>query len=211
MTSTQSSDAASENPESKTYGDVLIRLMQKKDESAVCELWLAGLAQTADSLVFFMRPMASRKMKEYGDHATSEDGDVGPNGNKLMSEWGGKSDRCMLVACLQEAPDTIVGCVAVKKGMDHEKEEPKATIGSIWRMSVSKTVRRRGLGQKLMQAAEDWAKAKFACTSMGLWTANALAAKFYCDKCGFAVKEGQIQWYDPINPFPKVWTYRKDL
>jgi ribosomal protein S18 acetylase RimI-like enzyme len=146
-------------------------------------------------------------MKEYGEEATSASGDVGPNGSNLMEFWGDKEDRVMLVATLAEDPDVVVGAVAVKKGPSYSDVEPESTEASIWRMSVSSNVRRRGLGKKLMQAAEEWARDKYHCTSMGLWTANAVAGKFYCDKAGFEV----VPTEDMYSPHLKPLRYSKSL
>lgn len=201
------------NSATKTFeydGGVVVRKMEEKDAAAVCKLWVDGLAQTSENVFWPVRSIPENHMKEYAKHATSSEGDVGPDGANLMGYWGNKTDRCMLVATLTDDPETVVGSVAVKKGMEYSDEEPEATVGSIWRMSVSPSVRRKGLGHKLMQSAESIAKTEYECTSMGLWTGNVVAAQFYCKKCGFRILEGQENWYDFLNPFPVPLKYVKD-
>lgn len=191
-------------------GGVIVRKMLDRDVSTVCTLWVDGLGQTSEHVLWPFRSIAANHMVEYAKHATSEEGDVGPNGSNLMKYWGNKKDRCMLVAVLLDDPETVVGSVAVKKGMEYADEEPESTIGSIWRMSVSPNVRRKGLGQKLMQSAESIAKNEYSCASLGLWTGNPVAAQFYCKKCGFYKMEGQEKWTDFLNPFPSPFKYAKD-
>jgi ribosomal protein S18 acetylase RimI-like enzyme len=198
-------------PASTEQKGVIIRPMKKEDEATVAELWLEGLSQTSEASSVLVRSFVASKMKGYGEYATSQEGDVGPNGCKLMDSWGVKDDRIMLVACLEEEPEKVVGSVGVKKGLAHDVQEPDSSQASIWRMSVSPPVRRRGLGKKLMQAAEEHAKNEYKCTAMGLMTANEIAGKFYSEKCGYQVVEGQTHWYDPISPFPKILRYEKDL
>lgn len=195
----------------ETKKDVIIRPMKKEDEVDVAEIWLEGLSQTADSMFVLFRPTTQNKMKLYGEAATSEAGDIGPNGSKLMEFWGNKDDRVMLVACLSEEPDKVVGAVGVKKGASYSDKEPESTQASLWRMSASSQVRRRGLGEKLMQAADEWARDKYHCTSMGPWTSNGIAAKFYCEKGGFELSPGQVEWYDAFSPIAKPLQYAKNL
>jgi ribosomal protein S18 acetylase RimI-like enzyme len=200
-------------------GEITIRPLRKEDEATVAELWLKGLSQTSESISFpLLRPYVDNKMNKYAAMATSETGDVGPKGCNLMEKWSNKKDRVMLVACMRLLVDddnkkeVVVGSVGVKKGLGYgDDEEIDSTEASIWRMSVSSQVRRQGLGQKLMQAAEAHAKNEYGCTGMGLWTANTIAAKFYSVKCGFHLVEGKGNWYDAISPFPKVSQYKKDL
>ena len=62
-----------------------------------------------------------------------------------------------------------------------------------------------------MQAADEWARDKYHCTSMQSWTANSIAAKFYCEKRGFELTPGQTEWYDAFKPLPKPFVYTKTL
>jgi GNAT superfamily N-acetyltransferase len=120
-------------------------------------------------------------MKKYGDHAMLPDGDVGPDGENLISNWISKEDRIMFVA-LQGLK--CVGCVGVKVGTDIEKQESGSVVASIWRLSVDERARRQGVGMALMCAAEDWARQQ-GCSSMSLKSANKIAAKFYVEKAGY--------------------------
>ena len=131
-------------------------------------------------------------MEEYGEEAMRPDGDVGPCGSNLVTNWiSCNTDRTMLVACLE---DKCVGCVCVKVGSDIQKAEPNSTVASIWRLSVDEAVRRRGYGKALMDAAEEWAR-KQGCTQMCLETANPTAGKFYTETMGY-----QVHRY-PVEPF----------
>jgi len=190
---------------------ISIRLMNEADGARVAELWQQGLAQTSETSSWFwpIQWYTAYRMNQYATHAMSDDGDVGPKGSNLMKYWGDKKDRAMLVACLS---DRVVGAVAVKKGMDYSKEENDSRVGSIWRMSVDETVRRQGLGKKLMASAEERAKKEYHCQSMGLWTANPVAARFYCEKCGYAPnKEYEMVWKDFFSLSPKIVLYEKSL
>lgn len=124
-----------------------------------------------------------RKMNEMRDVSLSAEGDVGPNGHNLLQTYGGKEDRCMFVACIGE-PQVVVGCCAVKKGMDETELEEESQIGSIWRMSVDETYRGNGIATKLVTACEDWSR-QVGCNTMGLYTINPVAAAFYVNRMGY--------------------------
>lgn len=198
------------SPQMKDALTVVIRPLQVQDCAAAAQIWRDGLEQSAASINILLRPCFAHYMAAYGDEAMSETGDVGVNGSNLPVFWNG-TDRVMLCAFLSENPDTCVGVVGVKIGPSFKDEEPGATEASIWRMSVDGTVRRRGIGLKLMEAAQQWAK-EHGCTSMGLWTVNKIAASFYCDKCGFAEVPNQCSWYAAnIKLTPNVLRYTKEL
>jgi GNAT superfamily N-acetyltransferase len=106
----------------------------------------------------------------------------------------------MLIPCLPENPDQVVGAVDVKKGQSYDQDEPESTEASIWRKRVDQIVQRRGLGHTLMQATDDYARTTLNCKIMGLWTGNPIAADFYVKKAGCVLVPGQLYWYDAFNP-----------
>ena len=113
----------------------------------------------------------------------SETGDIGPNGNNLLDTYGGKDDRVMFVAYLG-TPQVIVGCCAVKKGMDETKPEPASQICSIWRMSVDENYQGHGIATELVAVCEDWSRLA-GCNKMGLYTINPVASNFYVNRMGY--------------------------
>ena len=131
-------------------------------------------------------------MKKDMHQALSADGDVGPDGANLTKTYNG-DDRCMMVATVGDPPQ-VVGCCAVKRGMDSTKIEAESSIGSIWRMSVDPSARGKGIATKLMTACESWARQN-GCKSMGLWTVNPVAANFYVKRMGYQPAE-QFYFFD---------------
>ena len=110
-------------------------------------------------------------------------GDVGPDGRNLIHTYGNKPDITMFVACMRE-PEIVVGCCAVKRGMDERKTEPDSQIASIWRMSVHADYQGCGIATQLMTACENWAQTQGS-TKMGLMTINPVAANFYTNRMGY--------------------------
>ena len=163
--------------------DVAIRALSHPESADVCRIWVDGLEQSKMAVPWFLRPWLLRNLHEMRDASISDGGDVGPNGKNLLQTYGGKDDRSMFVACLGE-PSVVVGCCAVKKGMDETKPEGESQICSIWRMSVDEKYRGHGIATKLMDTCEDWARKK-GCTKMGLFTINPVAAKFYVARMGY--------------------------
>lgn len=193
-----------------TTESVIVRPLKAGDAATVAQIWREGLAQTAEGLEEPMRSKMLKGMEEYGAKALSENGDVGPNGCKLTEFWG-KEGCVMLVVCLSGNPNEAVGAVGVKQGLTYDTVEPDSKEASIWRMSVSSNVQRRGLGRALMKAADEYAQAKFGCTKMGLWTANDIAAKFYTEKAGFQVVPRIEEPKDLYDPRSKIRQYIKEL
>merc|ERR1711937_342506 len=75
----------------------------------------------------------------------------------------------------------LVGCCGVKRGTDEQKdvEDPEKTdVFSVWRLSVSEDARGEGLGRKLMDHVEEWARLRGG-KKMQLFTGNPAASKFY--------------------------------
>ena len=87
--------------------------------------------------------------------------------------------------------DTVLGLVGVKRGMHYtefpnDKESEDYSLFSIWKLSVASSGRRLGIGEKLMNAAEEWVKQQEGSKKIRLYTGNPVAAKFYTsDKLGF--------------------------
>ena len=117
----------------------------------------------------------------------------------------------MLIPCLPENPDQVVGAVDVKKGQSYDQDEPESTEASIWRKRVDQIVQRRGLGHTLMQAADDYARTTLNCKIMGLWMGNPIAGDFYVKKAGFVLVPGQLYWYDAFKPHPSILRYTKEV
>lgn len=163
--------------------DITIRKLRAEDKADVCRIWVNGLSQSKLAVHWLFRPWFMKKMNEMRDVSLSEAGDIGPNGKNLLQTYGGMDDRCMFVACLG-SPQVIVGCCAVKKGMDETKPEPESQIGSIWRMSVDENFRGHGTATELMAACENWSR-EAGCTKMGLYTINPVAANFYVKRMGY--------------------------
>jgi len=163
--------------------DVIIRPFRAEDSAAVCRIWSDGLPQSALAAPWFARRMLLKTLEEMRETAVSDTGDVGPNGRNLIHTYGNRPDITMFVACLRGA-ETVVGCCAVKRGMDERKTEPDSQIASIWRMSVHAAYQGSGIATQLMTACENWAGAR-ACTKMGLMTINPIAANFYTHRVGY--------------------------
>ena len=80
------------------------------------------------------------------------------------------------------AADHVVGFVHVREHEDSISQEVCATIPLL---AVSATFRGSGVGQKLMQVAENWAKAEgFRLLHLEVFANNTNAKRFY-DKLGF--------------------------
>jgi GNAT superfamily N-acetyltransferase len=206
---------------------VTIRPFQQSDQADVARIWFAGIEQSRQAVPWFMQKWLMEGMYRMVGSSMSETGDVGPNGSNLMQTYGNQEDRCMFVACTTSTPGTgtgtgtggdddppvvVVGCCAVKKGMDETKPEPDSDCGSIWRMSVDDNYRGYGIGTKLMSASEDWAQTH-GCTRMGLWTINPVAANFYMKRMEYEKTE---EHYFTDNWFRKLFVppsakYEKSL
>ena len=167
---------------------VSIRPLLPEDSSKVTEIWLKGLQQTIDTSSWIIWPLVSFFMPMLASHATSEDGDFGPNGKNLEKHWtkSETGDRAMFVAELTYLDSTsglpatkVVGCCAVKRGLkESEISPPECTDYSVFRLSVDEECRGMGVAKKLMDTVEDWAK-KNGALKISLNTGNAVAAKFY--------------------------------
>jgi GNAT superfamily N-acetyltransferase len=195
---------------------VTIRPIQLADQADVARIWKNGIEQSRQAVPWFMQSWLMEGMYRMTSGSMSDTGDVGPNGKNLMETYGKKDDRCMFVACCASttststtgdaddsaAPvDVVVGCCAVKKGMDESKPEPDSDCGSIWRMSIDDNYRGLGIATKLMSASEDWAKTH-GCTKMGLWTINPIAANFYMKRMQYQKTE---EHYFTDNWFRKLF------
>ena len=190
---------------------IIIRPLCASDAPAVCKIWCEGLNQTTQHAIpWFLRPFATQKMNEMRDIAIGPEGDVGPDGSNLVKMYDEKSDRQMFVAC---AENEVVGCCAVKKGMDEHKEEPESDIASIWRMSVDEAQRGKGVATKLMQECERFAKNDLQCKRMGLWTLNPVAANFYMNRMGYRKEDYAYvidHWVAKLF-IPPAFRYEKEL
>lgn len=168
--------------------------MISTDASHICQIWCDGLDQTTEACQWnISKYLVGHMMDKLREHATSNEGDVGPNGLNLVKHWMDKSDRVMLVAeCTDDVNDgdttstisttkpqqIVVGCCGVKIGTSESEVGPESDVGSVWRVSVDKSARSKGVGKALMNKAESWISEK-RCTKMQLVTGNRIAANFY--------------------------------
>lgn len=192
-----------------------IRPLVESDAESVCKIWCSGLSQTTrHAIPWFLRFVATQKMNELRDVAISENGEVGPNGSNLIKMYGNKDDRQMFIACETfESKEVVLGCCAVKRGMDEHNEEPDSDIASIWRMSVDETHRGKGVATKLMEECERFAKSDLHCKRMGLWTLNPIAANFYVKRMGYRKEDYAYvvdNWVAKLF-IPPAFRYEKDL
>jgi ribosomal protein S18 acetylase RimI-like enzyme len=166
------------------------------------------------TLLRFLRSFATTKMNEMRDAAISENGDVGPDGSNLIKIYGEKNDRQMFVAVEKDTSEEIVvGCCAVKRGMDEHNSEPESDIASIWRMSVDESHRGQGIATKLMEACEEYAKTQLECKRMGMWTLNPVAANFYMNRMGYRKEDYMYisdNWVAKLF-IPPAFRYEKEL
>ena len=178
-----------ESSNNMTTSNIRIRPMIPTDAPYICQIWCNGLDQTTESCQWnISKYLVSHMMNKLKEHAN-----VGPDGSNLVKHWMDKSDRVMLVAeCTQDDNDgdatsttsttkpqqIVVGCCGVKIGTSESEVGPESDIGSVWRVSVDKSARSKGIGKALMTKAEQWISEK-SCTKMQLVTGNRIAANFY--------------------------------
>lgn len=181
---------------------VMIRNMEEADAPDIARIWFDGLEQTVQSVKDPDKvEEARRNLRDYGEKACSESGDIGPKGSYLFARWGGER-MAMFVA---QYHGRVVGSVAVQMGMDFGKPSEESKVASIWRMTVCSSVRRKGVGMKLMQETEKWVHTHGG-TEIRLYTANVAAAAFYI-KNGFK----EIPYKVEHHLDPPIKLYKKDL
>lgn len=191
--------------------NVTVRALAAHDAACVSRIWVQGLDQSKLAVAWVFRRWFISKMNGMRDAALANTGDVGPNGCNLITTYDGKPDRRMFVACMGPA-QTVVGCCAVKIGMDETKAQDDSDTCSIWRMSVDATARGRGVATKLVTACEDWSRAAGR-HKMGLYTINPVAADFYVKRMGYHTTDH----FHPVNNrvakwiVPPVYKYEKSL
>jgi GNAT superfamily N-acetyltransferase len=183
-----------------------IRPFAPGDSAAVAAIWVSGLRQTVDSTAGVKSLLMRHAMECLERDATSDEGDVGPDGANLAAHWCSRDGREMLVATLG-SEDVVVGCCGVIRGTDERRPAPDGCdVCSVWRVSVVESARRRGVGMALMGAAEDWARAQ-GCGRMRLVTGNPVAATFYID----AMHYQRPGWrWDRLRPRYVMW-FEKNL
>ncbi|GFH25008.1 N-acetyltransferase domain-containing protein [Haematococcus lacustris] len=130
---------------------------------------------TTSGAVYFIGPLlvySSLNRKMQAIIAKSEMRDIRTN-------WASHNSRAFLVADLA---GQVVGATAVHLGsVDYPSEAPvteddlQGSVASIFRMTIDSSVRRAGIGSKLLGAAEEYAKAR-GYQSMLLHTANQAAS-----------------------------------
>ena len=155
------------------------------DAKSLTEVWVKGLDQTSNAKWWFQRQWWKDMFVRYAAKATSEDGDMGPEGANLAKHWcTDEGNRCMLIAELvskeETNPPLLVGCCGIVRGtsLSAEDIDKTETRFSIWKMSVDEKIQGKGVGGKLMKAAEVWAKDN-GCLKLRMITANPVASYFY--------------------------------
>ena len=172
----------------QSHGEVNIcHFNPESDAKEVANIWVSGLEQTVATKSRLTQPIWKMFFDHMAEKAVGPDGDVGPNGQNLSRHWcEDAKNRSMLVARMmvddRNAPRSrIVGCIAVIRGTrcgaNTEVESTESTF-SVWKMSVTEEFRRKGIGAKLLEAGEMWAKNN-GCTKMRMITANPIASRFY--------------------------------
>jgi ribosomal protein S18 acetylase RimI-like enzyme len=181
---------------------IVVKPLMSIDCDAVIDIWLSGLKQT--SMSFGALSRIRRKMhvglKQYGERATAADGDMNPSA--ILAEWA-NSDILGKIMFVAHVGDLVVGLCGVARGCtqagdDSDSAIPKNTF-SLWRMSVSPAARRMGVGAKLCDAVEEFARKKGG-ERMRCVTANPLAARFY-----------QSRGFVEVAPHPIAAWYEKAL
>ena len=153
------------------------------DSKQLTQIWLKGLSQTVNSKWWFTREWWKECFAQYAAKAMSRTGDMGPEGENLSRNWcGDENNRCMLVAEYASGSrlPVLIGCCGVIRGTDPNATDvdENETTFSIWKMSVDEYYSRSGVGRKLMNMAEIWAK-KCGCVKLRMITANPIASIFY--------------------------------
>jgi GNAT superfamily N-acetyltransferase len=162
--------------------NITIRVAEEADGSAVSKIWVDGLLQTVEHSWRMFQPLIRWAFDKMAEEALSEEGDIGPNGTRLIQNWVEPPDRTFLVAV---DDGVVVGCVGVKKKsreneLDVRKEVTDDTkVAAIYRLSVDASARRKGIARKLMDRAHEWAKEEQGCESMWLNSANPRGLDFY--------------------------------
>ena len=180
--------------------DVSIRpFCPDSDAIEVCNIWVKGLEQTVRSKWWPLQPLWRLFFNIMAEQAVKSNGDVGPNGENLYIHWCKDSnDRTMLVAEKRQNEEDekvtkLVGCIAIVRGTNPngnitaDKDE---TTFSVWKMSVSEDHRRAGIGSKLLEEGENWARCH-GCIKMRMITANPIASVFY-QKHGYEIRSANL-------------------
>ena len=178
--------------------DVQIRNFNPStDAEALTKVWVKGLDQTSNAKWWITRNWWKDVFEKYAAKAISEDGDMGPNGANLEKQWClDEKNRCMLVAEIVSSESSrLVGCCGIIRGTDSNPKEinDQETTFSIWKMSVDERCQGKGVGGKLMDEAEKWAKER-GCLKLRMITTNPIASTFY-QKHGYEWTEWTyVEW-----------------
>ena len=90
-----------------------------------------------------------------------------------------------------ELGDKIVGCVGVKKRNEEE--------GDLFRMAVSSTAQRLGVGKLLIRSATDFA-AKSGYRGLVLDTSHIFQAHLFYLRVGFRIRDVKTYWFFKVLP-----------
>lgn len=92
-----------------------VRTYQESDGPLATGIWVAGLQQTTDNVLWVFQPLISYVFDKEAKHVTSLEGDTGADGSNIAKHWSGE-DRCFFVATSKNTSDDqeeVVGCVGV--------------------------------------------------------------------------------------------------
>lgn len=178
---------------------IVVRPLELADAAQAAQVWEDGLQQTVD-----LAPSPDRRQM-YQDYFAkqveqerAEDGLMGPHGQGLYQFYINNNENdCHMFVAVRGCDNQVVGLVGVKRGIDYTKfpsqEDEDYKTFSIWKLSVAE--RRRGIGQKLMAAAEAWVRQQPDARKIRLLTGNPVAASFYLSpKVGF-IKTEEYSFY----------------
>jgi len=172
---------------------VRIRPIQPADAARAGQIWVDGLQQTMEACPAEKREAMQEHFEKTAQKECAEGGIVGINGKGLIDFWCDETKDCCMFVAVRGDEDEVLGLVGVKRGMDYTTFPTDAStedysLFSIWKLSVAFPGRRLGIGLKLMNAAEAWAREQDAGIGkkIRLYTANPVAASFYTsEKLGY--------------------------
>jgi len=170
---------------------VRIRPIQPADAARAGQIWVDGLQQTIEACPVEKREAMQAHFQKAAEEECAEGGNVGINGKGLIDFWCDETKDCRMFVAVRGDQDEVLGLVGVKRGMDYREFPTDSctedySLFSIWKLSVASSGRRLGIGLKLMNAAEMWAREQDASKKIRLYTANPVAASFYTsEKLGY--------------------------
>jgi GNAT superfamily N-acetyltransferase len=153
------------------------------------------------AFVLIEDPVAHPYIKDYDAHG------------ERPEDWATRFDTSRWALLLARDEGCCVGAAAVAFDTpDVDMLEGRTDLAVLWDIRVSPAVRRRGVGRRLFQAAENWASAQ-GCRELKVETQNinVAACRFYAALgCELRIVreevypacpgEAQFLWYKPLAP-----------